>query len=61
MNGIHLINIGINLWGFLFFESTFLKTMNAECTLIDKILTDPEKDLKKKMENRILLKRYHQV
>lgn len=44
MNGIHLINIGINLWVFLFFESTFLKTMNAECTLIDKILTDPEKD-----------------
>lgn len=47
MNGIHLINIGINLWGFLFFESTFLKTMNAECTLIYEISTDPEKDKKK--------------
>lgn len=46
MNGIHLINIGINLWVFLFFESTFLKTMNAECTLIYEISTDPEKDKK---------------
>lgn len=60
MNGIHLINIGINLWGFLFFESTFLKTMNAECTLIDKISTDPEKDFLKKWKTEFYL-RDHQV
>lgn len=55
MNGIHLINIC-----FLFFESTFLKTMNAECTLIDKILTDPEKIFLKKWKTEFYL-RDHQV
>lgn len=44
MNGIYLINIGVNFWVFLFFESIFLKIMNAECILIDKILIDFEKD-----------------
>lgn len=45
MNGIHLINIGVNLC-FLFFELIFSKTMNAEGTLIYEISTDPEKDKK---------------
>lgn len=58
MNGIYLINIGINFWFFLFFESIFLKIMNAECILIDKISIDFEKDFLKKWKIEFYLRDY---